>query len=196
MAAVVPVFAILPLMLFMAVYDLYAVRHGSIRKTANYQDSLNFMGVQEVETWGLGFGDLVFFSLLASSSLAYTMIYISRHAFYDTSRLVGVLMPWVVFTLVTTAILISLRKPLRREQSLGPGLPIPIFAGCGVFGLCMIMYTSVATRQLSRLGLVRTHLLTFPEDRQEISMILPDLNNGCHLLKEGTTGEAGDLRDR
>ncbi|MFQ6075769.1 MAG: hypothetical protein ACE5Z5_06515 [Candidatus Bathyarchaeia archaeon] len=140
MATIVPTFVVLPLVLCMAVYDLYTVRYGPIKKIAEYQDGLDIMVAHEMGGWGLGFGDLIFYSVLTSGSLSYTMIHISRFAFYDASRLVGVLTPWAVFALVTMAILTGLTKALRllEDKSLIPGLPIPIFAGCGVFGLCIL----------------------------------------------------------
>ncbi len=137
-AALIPVFAIFPLMLFMAAYDIYTVKHGPIRRTA--QEGLSLLVAYEAEKWSLGLGDLIFYALLPSASLAYTVIHISRYAFYDFSPLVGILTPWAVFTTVAAATLTALHRSLnRRQESLIPGLPLPILAGCGAFTLCILI---------------------------------------------------------
>ncbi len=140
-ATLLPIYAIFPLVLLMAAYDLYSVRSGPIGKTGH--ESLSLMSACGSDEWSLGFGDLTFYTLLPSASLAYAAIYVSRYAFYDSTPLVGVFAPWLVFALVASAILVGLQKSLKGSEGLSPGLPLPILLGCGALVACVLVFQLV-----------------------------------------------------
>ena len=141
MATVTPVFIAFPLFLSLAAYDVYAVKHGPIRRIVDDHGVLDLMVAYEADSWSLGLGDAVFYSMLPSSFLAYTMTHISRFKFYDFSILVGIFIPWVVFVVVAVAVIIGFKKTLNllEKKRLISGLYIPISSGCGAFGLCILM---------------------------------------------------------
>jgi len=139
MATVTPVFMAFPLFLGLAAYDVYAVKRGPIKKIVSDYGVFNFMVAYEAEDWSLGLGDVVFYSMLPSSSLVYTMTHISRFTFYDSSILVGILIPWLVFIAVAGAVVIGFKKTLKiMERRLISGLCIPILLGCVFFGFCIL----------------------------------------------------------
>ena len=141
MATVTPVFITFPVLLSISLYDVYAVRHGPIKKIADDREISGLIIAYEADNWSLGLGDIVFYSMLPSSSLAYTMTHISRFTFYDSPSLVGILTPWIVFIAVAGVVVIGFNRTLHRLEgkTLVSGLYIPILSGCGAFGLCLLV---------------------------------------------------------
>lgn len=141
MAIVTPIFIAFPLFLSLAAYDLYAVKHGPIKRIVDENSILNPMIAYETKDWSLGLGDVVFYSMLPSNALAYTMTHISRFKFYDSSILIGIITPWLIFILVTGAIIIAFKKTitLLEKKSLMSGLYLPLLSGCGAFGLSIVI---------------------------------------------------------
>ncbi len=161
MAIILPTWTVVFLLLALAVWDIYAVFKGPIKDLVEMDmngqlmarlnlrkrmSRLDILGddseefpfqnlTYEADVWALGIGDLVFYSVLGAHSLFYSIPYIQTNGYW--------VMP-LFFVPVVIAILIGFAYTIHRlnrggEDSILPGLPIPMFLGVGVFCLMMLL---------------------------------------------------------
>ena len=161
MAIILPTWTVVFLLLALAVWDIYAVFKGPIKDLVEMDmngqlmarlnlrkrmSRLDILGddseefpfqnlTYEADFWALGIGDLVFYSVLGAHSLFYSIPYIQTNGYW--------VMP-LFFVPVVIAILIGFAYTIYRlnrggEDSILPGLPIPMFLGVGVFCLMMLL---------------------------------------------------------
>ncbi|MEA3559892.1 MAG: hypothetical protein U9R75_11620 [Candidatus Thermoplasmatota archaeon] len=152
MAVILPTWTVLPLLIGLALWDIYAVFKGPIKEMVELDMNGKLMArwdplgddsdefpfdnlTYDAGSWQLGIGDLVFYSVLAAHSLYYATAYVRTEGWW--------MLPFF-FVPVVIAILIGFAYTiyrLTRDDSTGilPGLPIPMFLGVGTFILMMII---------------------------------------------------------
>lgn len=156
MAVILPTWTVLPLLIGLALWDIYAVFKGPIKEMVELDMNGQLMArwdplgddsdefpfdnlTYDAGSWQLGIGDLVFYSVLGAHSLFYATAYIRTEGWW--------MLPFF-FVPVVIAILVGFAYTiyrLTRDDSTGilPGLPIPMFLGVGTFILMMVLATLI-----------------------------------------------------
>jgi len=144
-AAVVPIYVNIFFSIFIALYDVYAVKWGAVKSLVKIEDALVTIVAFEDGDWSLGLGDVIVYAMLPSSCLAYAMTYSPRFAFYGSSPPLDLLVPWIVFTAVASSMVFGLAATLKllERRDIMPGLTIPVLSGCCTFGLCLLVMQCV-----------------------------------------------------
>ncbi|MFO8052184.1 MAG: hypothetical protein R6V01_10895 [Thermoplasmatota archaeon] len=156
MAVILPTWTVLPLLIGLALWDIYAVFKGPIKEMVELDMNGRLMArwdplgddsdefpfdnlTYDAGSWQLGIGDLVFYSVLGAHSMFYSADYVRTEGWW--------MLPFF-FVPVVVAILIGFAYTiyrLTRKDSSGilPGLPIPMFLGVGAFVLMMFLATLI-----------------------------------------------------
>jgi hypothetical protein len=100
-------------------------------------DETDLIMLYETPNWSLGLGDLVIYSMFAAVGLTYTLTYLPYYGFYN--QYLGFIIPWLVFTAITIAILAGFSVTIRllRKHDIMPGLPVSVGFALITFFICI-----------------------------------------------------------
>ena len=100
-------------------------------------DETDLIMLYETPQWSLGLGDLVIYSMFSAVGLTYTLTYLPYYGFYN--QVLGFLIPWLVFLVITIAILggFSVTIKLLRKHDILPGLPVSVGLVLVAFFICV-----------------------------------------------------------
>jgi hypothetical protein len=110
----------------------------TLKKEPAYDDDeTDLIMLYETPQWSLGLGDLVIFSMFSAVGLTYTLTYLPYYGFYNQA--LGFIIPWLVFAVVTIAILagFSVTIKMLRKHDIMPGLPVSVGFGLIAFFICI-----------------------------------------------------------
>ena len=138
-----------------SVYDIWAVKRGTIKKIFDYydeKDAKDSIVEDDISKdpknleFEIGIGDLVFYTMFASH-VFYLVFGTSRlfgllNKFYSINLLVGFISSIIPFILVLIGIIIGsyLTFKLLIKEKMLPGLPISIGLGITIFLICTLIY--------------------------------------------------------
>jgi hypothetical protein len=183
LAALLPLYGVIPLVITISLFDIYSVRQGPIKKimslgeddsdskkpestakkapepaaveaapeaetspaskskpatpkpkpAVSIEDDTDLMMLYEAPEWSIGIGDFVIYSMFAAFTLTHMLQFLPYYGFY--TPLVGFVLPWLVFLITTTGLLVGYTYTLKllSRKELLPGLPLAVAFGLIAF---------------------------------------------------------------
>ncbi|NHI91408.1 MAG: hypothetical protein EAX96_02825 [Candidatus Lokiarchaeota archaeon] len=141
-----------------SVYDIWAVKRGTIKKIFEHIDEKKGINKEKIESTEddeteleleIGLGDLVFYTMFASHIFYLVfgndLLFGILLKFYSINYISGFLSSLIPFLLVVISIIVGARITMYLviKEKLLPGLPISIGLGIGSFLICTLIYVLI-----------------------------------------------------
>jgi len=153
----IPLWTTIIMLALYSVYDIWAVKKGTIKKIFDHYDEKYNIDTQaesstsndgKILEFEIGLGDLVFYTMFSTSVFYsvfwirsdYLVIFLTK--FYQSNYVIGLISSLIPFILVTVSVIVGAKITfqLLLKNKMLPGLPISIGLGIASFLLCTLVY--------------------------------------------------------